>query len=69
MYYNMIDIYETEPPKKPKKLKTYTMLDELAQVFHKVRLAHTRLFTFCSSRREKSPALFVLTATVRRAHW
>lgn len=35
MYYNMVDIYEEDPPKKSKKSK-YNMMDELAQVFHKV---------------------------------
>ncbi|KHN95806.1 uncharacterized protein MAM_06418 [Metarhizium album ARSEF 1941] len=36
MYYNMVDIYAEDPPKRSKKSKNNSVMDELAQVFHKV---------------------------------
>lgn len=35
MYYSVVDIYNSDPPKKSKKSKGNYM-DELGQVFHKV---------------------------------
>ncbi|KAG8412763.1 hypothetical protein J3458_013203 [Metarhizium acridum] len=35
MYYNILDIYTDDPPRKTKKLKNSSALDELDQVFHK----------------------------------
>lgn len=36
LYYSIMDIYRTEPPKKPKKRKSSGLVAELSPVFHKV---------------------------------
>ncbi|QUC18546.1 uncharacterized protein UV8b_02787 [Ustilaginoidea virens] len=35
LFYNILDIYNQDPPRKPKKCKNYTPMDELLHVFHK----------------------------------
>lgn len=60
MFYNMLDIYTDDPPRKTKKVKNSASTDELDQVFHKVSwfslpIRHCRHIG--------------LTPAVRRAHW